>query len=98
MLIILLARSQNLPSLENAIALEQFEIDVHSVSRVALICDKSPPDSPDYTIEAIIDPRYCPECFKEGKFNRLPGQNKSGWCWAHQDKNPARAKRKLKKR
>ena len=110
MLIILLTRSQNLPSLESAIAdshdwddwaiidLQEFEINGQPVNRVALICDNPPPDSPDFTIEAIIDHRYCPECFKEGKFNRLPGQNKSGWCWPHQDKNPARARRKLKNR
>ena len=97
MLIILLTRSQHLPALESAIALEQFEIAGIPVYRTALICDKPPPDSPDFTVEAIINYRYCPECFKLGKFNQLPGQNKSGWCWPHQDKNPARARRKLKK-
>lgn len=96
MLIILVARSQHLPSLENAIVLNEFEIAGYSVSRVALICDKPPPDSPDFIVEATIDHRYCPECFKSGKFNRLPRQNKSGWCVTHQDKNPERTKRKLK--
>ena len=97
MLIILVTRSQYLSSLENAIVLNELEIAGIPVYRMALLCDKQPPDNPNYTVEAIIQDRYCPECFKSGKFNRLPGQNKSGWCWEHQDKNPARTKRKQSK-
>jgi hypothetical protein len=111
MLIVAVIRSDRLSLLQEAIAernkvsptewgifeLERFDIAGIAVSRIALLCDELPPEDKAIAIEAIIQDRYCPECFKSGKFNRLPGQNKSGWCWEHQDKNPERTIRKRKK-
>lgn len=111
MLIICVVRSHRLPLLQEAIAernkvspvpwgifeLERLDLAGIPVSRIALLCDEEPPPDCDIAIEAIIQDKYCVECLKQGKFNRLQSHNLSGYCYPHREKNPERLNRKRKK-
>lgn len=111
MLVVAVIRSERLPLLQEAIAehnqfakipwgcseLERFRLGDITVSRIALVTDKPPPDDKEMAIEAVIDQDYCAECLKSGIFKKLKSHNHRGYCFVHRDKNPERTARKLKK-
>jgi len=79
----------------NLIKLQDYSLSGIALTRVALICNKSPEiivkKGINFSVEAIIsEAKYCNACLGLGKFTALNSRNSSGYCLEHRELDPKR--------